>query len=60
MDRKNGEGSFKLETARIQDARQVMFLEMVSGGRIAAVELMSDLLLLRKSGNFRLVISSGN
>ncbi len=60
MDGKNGEGSFKLETARIQDAGQVMFLEMVPGGRIATVELMSDLLPLRRSGSFRLAISSGN
>jgi hypothetical protein len=37
-----------------------MFLEVVSGGRIAAVELMSDLLPLRRSGSFRLAISSGN
>ncbi len=37
-----------------------MFLEVVSGGRIAAVELMSDLLPLRRSGGFRLAISSGN
>ncbi len=34
-----------------------VFLEVVSGGRIAAVELMSDLLLLRRSSSFRLAIS---
>ncbi len=39
---------------------RVMFLGLVSGGRIAAVELMSDLLPLRRSGSFRFAISSGN
>jgi hypothetical protein len=33
---------------------------MVSGGRIVAVELMSDLLPLRRSGSCRLAISPGN
>jgi hypothetical protein len=37
-----------------------MFLVVVSGGRIATIELMSDLLPLRRSGSFRLAISSGN
>jgi hypothetical protein len=38
----------------------LVFLMMVSGGRIATVELMSDLLPLRRSGGSRLAISSGN
>ncbi len=60
MDRRNGEGSFKLETVRLKGFKHVMFLEVVSGGRIAAVELMSDLLLLRRSGSFRLTIFPRN
>jgi hypothetical protein len=49
--------SFKLETMRLRTFRQVMFLVVVSGGRIAAVELMYDLLSLRRSGGFKLAIS---
>jgi hypothetical protein len=37
-----------------------MFLELVSGGRIAVVELMSDLLPLRRSGSFMLANFPGN
>ncbi len=52
--------SFKLETVKLRTFRQVMFLVVVSGGRIAAVELMYDLLPLRRFGGFRLAISPGN
>ncbi len=60
MDGKNGEGSFKLETARIQKRERGDVLVVVSGGRRAAVELMFDLLPLRRSGSFWLAISSGS
>ncbi len=36
------------------------FCEHFFGGRMVAVELMSDLLPLRRSGSFRLAISPGN
>jgi hypothetical protein len=58
LDGKEGEGSFKLET--VWKKGGYVFGEVVSGGRIAAVELMSDLLPLRRSGSFRLAISLGN
>ncbi len=61
MNGKNGEGSFKLVTARhLGYSDRLCVLEWVSRGRIAAVELMSDLLPLRRSGSFRLAISLGN
>jgi hypothetical protein len=51
--------SFKLVTVRLKRRGQVMFLVVVSGGRIAIVELMTDLLPLRRSGN-SLAISEGD
>jgi hypothetical protein len=52
--------SFKLGTVRLMAFRQVMFLELVSGGRITVVELMSDLLPLRRSGSLMLAIFPRN
>ncbi len=46
--------SFRLEMVRLKAFRQVTFLEVVSGGRIAAVELMIDLLPLHRSGSLSL------
>ncbi len=60
MDGKNGEGSFKLKTARHSGIRGGYVLEVDSGRKIAAVELMFDLLPLRRSNIFRLAISAGN
>jgi hypothetical protein len=59
VDGKNGEGSFKLVTVRRKAFRQVMFLEVVSGGRIDVVELMIDRLPLRTSGS-SLAFSGGD
>jgi hypothetical protein len=51
--------SFKRGTVRLKGIRQVMFLEVVFGGRIDVVELMIDLLPLRRSGS-SLAFSEGD
>jgi hypothetical protein len=59
VDGGNGEASFKLVTVRPKAFRQVMCLEVVYGGRIVVVELMIDLLPLRRSGS-SLAFSEGD